>query len=207
MWNLHQGEADRSPRLIGWLRPLPRDGYGELGCLMKVTLAMSQTSDSDPTRTYPVRAPQTRHSSHRGNFTNPHFTFLVHDHSFIHSSIHSSHTSKHCICNCCITTLRVVSRSGSRLIRYERRSTEVPRLARKGLKAASRQTEPGEKMQMSPSGPCSTRSEADRVISTISFDPNLKPSPQNVHRGKASGSPESISGMTRASVGRWVKEQ
>ena len=38
------------------------------------------------------------------NFTNPHFTFLVHDHSFIHS-----HTSKHRICNYCITTLHVVS--------------------------------------------------------------------------------------------------
>ena len=38
------------------------------------------------------------------NFTNPHFTFLVHEHSFIHS-----HTSKHRMCNYCITTLRVVS--------------------------------------------------------------------------------------------------
>ena len=49
------------------------------------------------------------------NFTNPHFTFPVHDHSFIHS-----HTSKHRICNYCITTLRVASQSGSRLTQYER---------------------------------------------------------------------------------------
>ena len=37
------------------------------------------------TWTYPVRAPRTRHSGHRDNFTNPHFTFPVHEHSFIHS--------------------------------------------------------------------------------------------------------------------------
>ena len=82
----------------------------------------ARTLAPDPTWTYLVRAPQTRHSSHQGNFTDPHF-FPLHDHSFIHShacihtfihsfihsSIHSSHTSKHCICNCCITTLCVTS--------------------------------------------------------------------------------------------------
>ena len=169
--------------------------------------------DADFNRTYPVRAPQTRHSSHRGNFTNPRYTFPVHEHSFIHSHacihtlvIHLSHTSKHCISKCCITTLRVASRSGSRLIRYERRPTRVRRLAHKGLEAASRQTEPGEKTQMSPSGLCSTLSEADRVISTFSFDPNLEPCPQNLHRWEASGPPKSISGMTRASARRRVKE-
>ena len=106
------------------------------------------------------------------NFSNPHFTFLVHEHSFIHS-----HTSKHRICNYCITTLHVASRSGSRLIRYERRPTDVRRPAHDGLEAASRQTEPWEKTQMSPSGLCPTHSEADRVISTFSFDPNLEPCP------------------------------
>ena len=121
------------------------------------------------------------------NFTNPHFTFPVHEHSFIHSC-----TSKHSICNYCITTLRIASRSGSHLIRYERQSTEVQRLAHKGLKATSRQTESGEKTQMSPSSLCPPRSEADRVISTFSFDPNLEPSPQNLHRGEANGSPEPI---------------
>ena len=50
---------------------------------------------------------------------------------------------------------------------------------------------------MSPSGPRSICSEADRVISTFSFDPNLEPSPQNLHRGEASGPPKSISGMIR----------
>ena len=46
--------------------------------------------------------------------------------------------------NSCIPTLRVASRSGSRLIQYERRLTGVQRLAREGLEAASCQTEPGE---------------------------------------------------------------
>ena len=128
-------------------------------------------------------------------------------HAFIRSSIHSSHTSKHCICNCCITTLRVTSRSGSRLIQYERRPTRVRRQAHEGLEAASHQTKPGEKTQMSPSGPRPIRSEADRVISTFSFDPNLEPSSQNLYRGEASGPPESVFGTTRASTGRQVKEQ
>ena len=59
--------------------------------------------------------------------------------------------------------------------------TEVRKLARKGPKAASRRIEPGEKMQMRPSGLRPNRLEADRVISTFSFDPNLEPSPQNPH--------------------------
>ena len=66
----------------------------------------------------------------------------LYDHSFNHSS----HTSKHRICDCCITMLRVASRSGSRHIRYERQPTEVRRPAHEGLEAASLQTEPGEKM-------------------------------------------------------------
>ena len=128
-------------------------------------------------------------------------------HAFIYSSIHSSHTSKYYICNCCITTLRVASRSGSRLIQHERRSTRVRRPTHKGLEAASHQTEPWEKMQVSPSGLCPTRSEADRVILTFLFDPNLKPCPQNLHRGEASGPPESVSGMTQESTRRRIKEQ
>ena len=61
------------------------------------------------------------------------------------------------------------------------RPTEVRRPAHEGLEATSRQTEPREKMQMSPSGLCPTRSEVDRVISTFLFDPNLKSSPQNFY--------------------------
>ena len=60
---------------------------------------------------------------------------------------------------------------------------------------------------MSPSGLRLTHSEADRVISTFLFNPNLELYPQNLHRGKASGPPESVSGMTRASIERRVKEQ
>ena len=58
-----------------------------------------------------------------------------------------------------------------------KRPTGVRRPAHEGLEAASRQIEPEEKTQMSPSGPLSIRSEADRVISTLSFDPNLEPCP------------------------------
>ena len=85
--------------------------------------------------------------------------------------------------------------------------TGVRRPAREGLEAASHRTEPGEKMKMSPSVLCLIHSEVDRVISTFSFDPNLEPSPQNLHRGEANGPPKSISGMTWASTGRQVKEQ
>ena len=52
--------------------------------------------------------------------------------------------------NPCISTLRVTSRSGSHLIQYERRLTEVRRLAREGLEAASCQTEPGEENRNEP---------------------------------------------------------
>ena len=127
---------------------------------MQVTPTPLRMTNLDPTWTYPVRAPQTHHSSYRGNFTNPHFSFPVHEHSFIHSfihsSIHSSHTSKHCICNCCITTLRVASRSGRRLTRYERRPIEVRRLAHKRHEAASHQTEPTVKNLDEPQRPCLT---------------------------------------------------
>ena len=51
--------------------------------------------------------------------------------------------------------------------------TRVRRLAHEGLEATSHQTEPGEKTQMSPSGLRPIRSEADRVISTFSFDPDF----------------------------------
>ena len=58
---------------------------------------------------------------------------------------------------------------------------------------------------MSPSGPRSIRSEANRVISTVSFDPDLEPCPQNLHRGEASRPPESVYRMARASIGRRVR--
>jgi len=85
--------------------------------------------------------------------------------------------------------------------------TGVRRLIHEGLEAASRRTKLGEKMQMSPSGLHPTRLEADRVISTFSFDPNLEPCPRNLHRGEVNGTPESVSEMTRSSIGRQVKEQ
>ena len=60
---------------------------------------------------------------------------------------------------------------------------------------------------MSLSSLCLTPLEANRVISTFSFDPNLKPCPQNLHRGEANEPPESVSEMTRASARRRVQEQ
>ena len=59
--------------------------------------------------------------------------------------------------------------------------TGVQRPAHEGPEAASRRIEQGEKTKMSLSGLCPTRLEADRVISTFLFDPNLEPSPQNPH--------------------------
>ena len=65
----------------------------------------------------------------------------------------------------------------------------------------------GRKKQMSPRGLCLTCLEVDKVISTFLFDCDLETSPQNLHQGEASGPPESVSGMTRASTETWVKEQ
>ena len=53
--------------------------------------------------------------------------------------------------------------------------------AHEGAEATSHQTELGEKTQMSPTGPRPFCYDADRVISTFSFDPNPGPSPQNPH--------------------------
>ena len=61
---------------------------------------------------------------------------IIHSSILMHAFIHSSHTSKHCICNCCITTLCFASRSGSRLIRYERRPIKVRRPAHGRLKGS-----------------------------------------------------------------------
>ena len=60
---------------------------------------------------------------------------------------------------------------------------------------------------MSPSGPSLVCFEADKVISTFSFDPNLETCSQNFHRGEASVPPGSVSETIEASVGTWVKEQ
>ena len=64
---------------------------------------------------------------------------------FMHSNI--------AYANPCISTLHVASRSGSRLIQYERRLIGVRRPAHEGLEAASCQTEPGEKNQNEPQRP------------------------------------------------------
>ena len=59
--------------------------------------------------------------------------------------------------------------------------TEVRRPTRKGLEATSRRPEPGEKNTDEPSSLRPTCLEANRVISTFSFNPDLEPSPQNLH--------------------------
>ena len=50
---------------------------------MQVAPALSQMLDPYPARTYPVRAPRTRHSCHRGNITNPRFFLTITIHTFI----------------------------------------------------------------------------------------------------------------------------
>ena len=75
----------------------------------------------------------------------------------------------------------------------KRQMTEVRRPAYEGLEAVSRQTEPGEKNGNEPQRslpyPAKKRTGTSRPFS---FDPNLEPSPQNLHRGEASGPPEPI---------------
>ena len=114
--------------------------------LVQVTPALSQKLDPNPAWTCPVRA--SRRSCHQGNITDPCFCF--------HYIVHSFHIFKRCICNCRISTLRVALSSGSHHIRYEQQLTEVQRLAHEGLKAASCQTEPGEKNRDEPQWPCLT---------------------------------------------------
>ena len=81
-------------------------------------------------------------------------TISLYEHSFIHARIHSFHTSKSIAYVVkCITTLRVASQSGSCLIQHEQRPIGVRRPAHEGPEAASRQTELGEKTQMSPEQP------------------------------------------------------
>ena len=48
-----------------------------------------------------------------------------------------------------------------------------PRSRDQGSRATSRQTDLGEKMQMSPSGLCLSHLEADKAILTFLFDPSL----------------------------------
>ena len=108
----------------------------------------------------------------------------------------------------CITTLCVASRSGSCLIQHEKRPTGVRRPAHKGLEAASRQTEPGEKNADEPRAAL-VRSASKQ---TGSSEPshlilNLSPSPQNLHRGEAIRPPGSVSRTTQASTGLQVMEQ
>ena len=60
---------------------------------------------------------------------------------------------------------------------------------------------------MSPNDPRLIRLEADRVILTFSFYPDLEPCPQNLHRVEASGPPGLVSGTTQAFAETWVQEQ
>ena len=58
------------------------------GMLEQVTPAQSRTSGPNPARTYPVRAPRTRHSGHQGNITDPAISLYNHSYTYlIHPSI------------------------------------------------------------------------------------------------------------------------
>ena len=145
-------------------------------------------SDSSPTRTCSVGA--SLHSHHQGNITEPRF-----------QAYHILN-----LCNHCIQTLRITSRSDSRLIRHEQQTTEVRRPVREGSEAASHQTELGRNNRDEPQRPCLTplRSGQGR-LDLFSFDSNPGPNPQNLRRGEANGPPEPIE-MARASAGRRVRK-
>ena len=136
---------------------------------------------------------------------------FIHSHTRIHTFIHTSHSFIpyiRSIAYAIDASQRFVLRHKAVVASFymSKRPTGVRRLAREGLEATSRQTEPREKMQMSPSGPRPICPKADRVILTFSLDPNLEPCPQNLHRGEASEPPELVSGITWASSRRRVKE-
>ena len=140
--------------------------------------------EPNPARTHLVGA--SHHSGHQGNLA---FRFKI-----THSNI--------AYANHCIPTLRVTSRNGSRLIRYEPQQAEVRRPAHKGLEAPRVKQSQGEITKTSPSGPAQPRSEADWDISNLfSFDSNPEPNPQNLHRGEASGPPEPIKRLGHLSGG------
>ena len=137
---------------------------------MWVMLTSSRTTDLDSIRTYPVRAPRTHHSSHRGNFTDPPlFLFPLHDHSFIHShacihtfihsfihsSIHPIHPS---IAYAIAASQRFTSRHEAAVVSFDMSGDQpwFKRPAHEGLKAASRQIELGEKNIDEPQRPCLT---------------------------------------------------
>ena len=116
---------------------------------------ISDRSSSNPiTRVIKVTLPTPTISLYGHSF----ICYHSYIHTCIHTFIHTSHSFIPYIRSIayavkCITTLYVASRSGSCLIQHEQRPTGVQRLAHEGLEAASRQTEAGEKTQMSPERP------------------------------------------------------
>ena len=124
--------------------------------------------DMDPTRTYPIGAPWTHHSSHRSNFTNAHSTFPVHDHSFscMHSYIHPIHPS---IAYAIVASQRFASHHEAVVVSFDM-SANQPRFEgqpTKGSRPPRVKQSQGRKTKMSPSGLARPRSEADRDISTF----------------------------------------
>ena len=117
----------------------------------------SRMTNKGPGRTCPTRAPQTRHSSHQGNFIETfyfiYFYFIyLHNHSFIisHTRIHSSHTSEASHTQLNASQRSVLSREAA--VASFNMSNDRPGFEgrpTKGLEVAPRQTELGEKMQMS----------------------------------------------------------
>ena len=157
---------------------------------MQVTPTLSRMTDLDPTRTYLVRAPQTHHSSHRDNFTNPTFLFrctIIHSsilmHAFIHSFIHSFihpyiHPIHPSIAYAIIAPQRFASRHKMVVIAFDMSTTD------RGSKAGLRRDRGrlvsnrarGEKMRWAPAAlpePARKRAGTSRPFS---FDSNLEPS-------------------------------
>ena len=80
--------------------------------------------------------------------------------------------------------------------------TGVQRPACEGFESTSRQTEPGEKNRDEPQRPCLTPLRSGQGhLKPFSFDSNLEPNPQNLHRGEANGPPEPIERLGHLSGG------
>ena len=127
---------------------ITNDGHGSRSDI-------SNRSSSNPiTQVIKVTLPTPTISLYDHSFICCHSYIHTRIHTFIHTIIHSSHTSEasHMQLN---ASQRSVLRHKAAIasFKHEQRPTRVQRPAHKGLKATSCQTEPGEKMQMSPERP------------------------------------------------------
>ena len=180
---------------------------------MRAMPASSRMTDLDSTRTYPIRAPWTRHSSHRGNFANPRSTFLIHDHSFIHACMHSYiypyiHPIHPSIAYAIVASQRFASRHETAVVSFnmndnrpgfEGRPTKGSRPPRVKQSQGKNIDEPRAALAQSALKQIGS-SQHSRSILTSSHAHGI------FIEGEASGPPGSVSGMTQASARTRVME-